>query len=207
MAESTTQARSARNRFDRIEWAGAFGDLGTLILFAAALHHVAGRRSLWSAVRIRCRQDHHRPLLSHAFPRAAHEGNRGDLDHTGCADACAYPKYGLRGRAYHRPHLAGAGVYGHDPTHRQLCQPPHCAGSYPGTGTLVYVGWRRDDGKRVGNQHTWPGRHIVTAHQPAYTRHAAVRCLRGSASESCSVTGTRNGQDRGAPALRGRSPI
>jgi MFS superfamily sulfate permease-like transporter len=35
-AETAAPARPARNRFDRMEWAGAFGDLGTLIPFAVA---------------------------------------------------------------------------------------------------------------------------------------------------------------------------
>ncbi len=34
--ESPGQTRTARNRFDRMEWAGAFGDLGTLIPFVVA---------------------------------------------------------------------------------------------------------------------------------------------------------------------------
>jgi MFS superfamily sulfate permease-like transporter len=34
--EATPSGRSARNRFDRMEWAGAFGDLGTLIPFVVA---------------------------------------------------------------------------------------------------------------------------------------------------------------------------
>jgi len=35
-AEAGVPARHARNRFDRMEWAGAFGDLGTLIPFVVA---------------------------------------------------------------------------------------------------------------------------------------------------------------------------
>src|SRR3990172_6363901 len=35
-AETAAPARRARNRFDRMEWAGAFGDLGTLIPFVVA---------------------------------------------------------------------------------------------------------------------------------------------------------------------------
>jgi MFS superfamily sulfate permease-like transporter len=35
-AETAAPARHARNRFDRMEWAGAFGDLGTLIPFVVA---------------------------------------------------------------------------------------------------------------------------------------------------------------------------
>jgi hypothetical protein len=34
--ETAAPARRARNRFDRMEWAGAFGDLGTLIPFVVA---------------------------------------------------------------------------------------------------------------------------------------------------------------------------
>ncbi len=40
--EEATHAQPPRNRFDRMEWAGAFGDLGTLIPFVVAYLGVLG---------------------------------------------------------------------------------------------------------------------------------------------------------------------
>jgi hypothetical protein len=43
---SACPLQADRNRFDRMEWAGAFGDLGTLIPFVLAYVSVMGLNSL-----------------------------------------------------------------------------------------------------------------------------------------------------------------
>ena len=44
---------ATRNRFDRMEIAGAFGDLGTLVPFAVALPRCLENGAVWRAVRLR----------------------------------------------------------------------------------------------------------------------------------------------------------
>src|SRR5262245_28677223 len=100
MTEDIVVAR-ARNRFDRMEFAGAFGDLGTLIPFVVAYLGVLKDGPVRRLVGLWRVHDRLWSRLPHADAGAAYEGHRRDRHDAGRANAGPHARDGLGRKPRH----------------------------------------------------------------------------------------------------------
>jgi Molybdate transporter of MFS superfamily len=107
MAEETIAAPLSR-RFDRMEFAGAFGDLGTLVPFIVAYVGVLKMDPFGVLLALWPLDDPLRLLLSHLDAGPAHEGSRSYRHNPSRPDARYYAGHGVGCQPCDRGHLACA---------------------------------------------------------------------------------------------------
>src|SRR5579872_3714570 len=102
---ASPQTQSLRNRFDRMEWAGAFGDLGTLIPFVLAYISVMKLDPLRPPC-VRRLHDRVRVLVPNTIPCSTDESSRRCSHHASRTDSVDYPERSLQCRTRDRHYLA-----------------------------------------------------------------------------------------------------
>ena len=138
-------AASIGNRFDRMEIAGAFGDLGTLIPLRGRLLGRPQDGPVWRTVLLRDRDACVRLGLPHADPCTADEGGRRHRHHPGGTDAHADPGDGSRRKLDHGSYLAGAGPDRHSEPRREPDKTSCCGWHRPVPRLRLHDRRRKDD--------------------------------------------------------------
>ena len=186
-SDDTVIGMRSRNRFDRMEVAGAFGDLGTLIPFVVAYISVLKMDPFGVLFAFGISHGGLRLRLPHADPGAADEGGGRDRHHAGGPDARHHAGHGVAARAS-RPGSCGSSLGLTGTAHRvaQARQASRRHRHHPRSRLRLHDRRREDDVAELVDRRSGLAWHLAAAHQSRHSGDvlaAPVRCrLRASSA-------------------------